>query len=215
MIKEQIKDKEFYRPKFSPWLGYGEFKTYHALTYKLTLVDSDRCYALYCLLLHALQIDGEIWECGVYKGGTAVMMAEIIRNKGVNKTLRLFDTFEGMPETGDKDWHKKGDFNDTSLEAVQKVVGQDSFIQYHKGFMPNTFVESKIAMAHIDVDLYQSVLDCCNFIYPRMSAGGFMVFDDYGFDSCPGARQAVDEFFADKKEVPLLTPAGHAIVFKI
>jgi O-methyltransferase len=58
------------------------------------------------------------------------------------------------------------------------------------------------------------VLDCCHFIYPRLLAGGFMVFDDYGFPSCFGARQAVDEFFAGRPEVPLVLPTGQAVVFK-
>jgi len=48
---------------------------------------------------------------------------------------------------------------------------------------------------------------------PQFSAGGFF-FDDYGFPTCPGARQAVDEFFADKPEVPLVLPTGQAIVIK-
>ncbi len=41
-----------------------------------------------------------------------------------------------------------------------------------------------------------------------------MVFDDYGFPTCPGARQAVDEFFEGTKSVPLVIPTGQAIVFK-
>ena len=40
-----------------------------------------------------------------------------------------------------------------------------------------------------------------------------MIFDDYGFPTCPGARQAVDEFFADKREVPFVLPTGQAVVF--
>ena len=101
--------------------------------------------------------------------------------------LHLFDTFEGMPETDlHKDLHKKGDFADTSFEAVKlritSLVHDHSVVEFHQGLIPNTFrnLESHhISFAHIDVDIYQSVIDCCNFIYPRMENGGFMVFDDY------------------------------------
>ena len=43
--------------------------------------------------------------------------------------------------------------------------------------------------AHIDVDIYQSVRDCISFIYPRLSPGGFMIFDDYGFPKLPGCTK--------------------------
>ena len=44
---------------------------------------------------------------------------------------------------------------------------------------------------------------------------GFLVFDDYGFPSCAGARRAVDEFFANKPEVPLCLPTGQCLVVKL
>jgi len=47
-----------------------------------------------------------------------------------------------------------------------------------------------------------------------LSVGGFIVFDDYGFPSCPGARAAVDEFFSGKSYFPLCLPTGQALVFK-
>ena len=74
--------------------------------------------------------------------------------------------------------------------------------------------DDKISFAHIDVDIYRSTLDCCTFIYPRLSPGGFIICDDYGFPSCPGARTAIDEFFANKPEVPLVLPTGQAVIFR-
>ena len=57
----------------------------------------------------------------------------------------------------------------------------------------------RLAFAHIDVDLYRSVLDCIEFAYPRLVAGGLIVFDDYGFPSCARARQAVDQAFESRQ----------------
>lgn len=123
-----------------------------------------------------------------------------------------------MPDTdANRDRHKRGDFADTSLEGVQAVVGVLPFICFHKGYVPATFLgleSESIALAHIDVDIYRSVLDSCHFIYPRLVQGGFMIFDDYGFPSCPGARQAVDEFFSTKPDRPLVLPTGQAVVFR-
>jgi len=75
--------------------------------------------------------------------------------------------------------------------------------------------ELKVSFAHIDLDLYQGVFDTLAFVYPRMPAGGVIVFDDYGFASCPGARRAVEEFFDDKPEKPLALHTGQAVVHKL
>lgn len=212
-----IPDHEFYQPTFSPWLGYGEFRGLHERASRTSLVGPDRCYVLYCLAKQAIRLPGEYWECGVYKGGTASMLAEILFRQN-RRPLRLFDTFSGMPATDPSyDLHSAGDFGDTSLEAVRLNVGHDEIVSYHQGLIPDTFnglEDSAICFAHVDVDIHRSVLDCCAFIYPRLVRGGFMVFDDYGFDTCPGAKAAVDQFFQGTGIVPLVLATGQALVFK-
>lgn len=212
-----IPDGAFYRPLFSPWRGLGDFARYLEVARARTLVSPDRCWVLYSLLRQALRLEGEIWECGVYRGGTAAMMARVIADEQPGRLLRLFDTFTGMPDTDPAvDLHGKGDFADTSLESVRDFVGGGPSVSYHPGFLPGTFKgleSSVVAFAHVDVDIYKSVWDCCEFILPRLRPGGFMVFDDYGFPSCPGARASVDAFFARTDLVPLVLPTGQAVVF--
>jgi len=215
--RKPLPDADLYQPNFSPWLAKsGDFAEMLQHISAFTLVSSDRLWILNSLATQAKALAGEFWECGVYKGGSAFLLAKIASE---NTTLRLFDTFEGMPTTDpQRDYHRAGDFADTSLAAVQNRLTAFSNISYHQGFIPNTFdnlEHSNIAFAHVDVDIYQSVLDCCTFIYPRLTAGAIMVFDDYGFPSCPGARQAVDQFFADKIEIPLVLASGQAIVIKL
>jgi len=148
-----------------------------------TLVDRFRLNKLY---KYCSMTEGEIWECGVYKGGTANALA------GFNRKLRLFDTFEGMPEVSEFDnFHKKGDFKADIPDIPNAFI--------YKGFIPDTFrglEHCKIGFAHVDVDIYQSVLDCCEFIVPRLN--GIIVFDDYGFRTCKGAKMAVDYYFGNK-----------------
>lgn len=210
-----IPDEQLYKPLFSPWLGAGEFGRLYRDIAPHTLVSADRCYVLYCLMRQANHIPGDFWECGVYKGGTAALAANIME---VPKHLHLFDTFAGMPETDpSRDLHTRGDFADTSRDEVASVVGHPERCDFHVGYIPDTFASlesASIAFAHIDVDIYRSVIDCAAFIWPRLSSGGFMVFDDYGFPSCPGARSAVDEFFSRSTAVPLCLPTGQAIIFK-
>lgn len=216
---EKIPDRRFYDGVFSPWLGYGEFGSLFDAIGKFTLVSPARAWMLYSLANQSLSVNGNFYEAGVFRGGTALLLKKILEKNSANKQLRLFDTFGGMPKTNaEKDIHQAGDFSDTSLKGVQLLVSTPAFVTYHPGIIPASFagLESDvIAFAHIDLDIYQGILDSCRFIYPRLSAGGIIVFDDYGFMSCPGAREAVDQFFADKPEVPLVLPTGQAIVFKL
>jgi O-methyltransferase len=182
-----------------------------------TLVSADRCYVLYRLMRQAMHLDGDVWECGVYAGGTAAMLAGLMRQAAQDKKLYLFDTFEGMPAVdAERDLHARGDFADTSLESVRRFVGGEPCV-YRKGRIPETFAgleSARISLAHIDVDIYHSVMDSLKFIWPRLTRGGFLVMDDYGFPTCPGARAATDEFFADKTSLPLCLPTGQAVIFK-
>ena len=70
-----IPDAELYRPLYSPWLSPA-FSAEYAKIAPFTLVSDVRCHVLASLVIQASQLAGEIWECGVYKGGTAMLLAE-------------------------------------------------------------------------------------------------------------------------------------------
>jgi O-methyltransferase len=221
---QSIPDIELYQPMFSPWLGGGEFDQVYRMIRPHTLVSRDRAHVLWKTLKQATHLPGDFLECGVFRGGTALMaahtLAEALPSAGqTDRALHLFDSFQGMPtDTADGESFSPGDFNRTSLAAVSKLLSPYPCARLHPGFIPDTFAPltiDPIAWAHVDVDLYQSVKDCITWIYPRLTGGGFMIFDDYGFPSCSGARRAVDESFAGKPEVPLCLPTGQCLVVKL
>ena len=47
-----------------------------------------------------------------------------------------------------------------------------------------------------------------------MNPGGIILCDDYGFLTCPGAKTAMDAFFADKPEEIVNLPTGQGLVIK-
>lgn len=213
-----LPDVACYQPLFCPWYRDDAFNAAFGAASTNTIVTIDRCHILWTLASQTANVAGNFWECGVYRGGTARLLAECIVAKHADKQLHLFDTFSGMPVTGPEDFHTAGDFSDTSIDAVRRNIGHPGFVHFHPGRIPETFNtddHQRIAFAHIDVDIYQSILDCCHRIYPRLSPGAVMLFDDYGFPSCPGARKAVDEFFRDKPERPLVLPTAQAIVTRL
>lgn len=212
-----IPDAGSYSPTFQPWRSDQAFRAIHATVKDRTLLTAERLWIVYSLARQALATKGDFLEAGVYRGGSARLLRHVVESARDRPVLHAFDTFKGMPSTDPKhDRHRESDFRDTSLEAVSRFVGKDR-VEYHPGFMPETFrglEGERFAFAHIDVDIYKSIRDCCAFVYPRTPAGGVMLFDDYGLPSCPGARAAVDEFFADKPEFPLVLRTGQAIVVK-
>jgi len=188
------------------------------------IVSPDCCYILYQLAKRTALIPGDFAECGVYSGGTAYLLASVLDQQALStKKLHLFDTFTGMPETSfpSRDYHSPGDFADTSIDFVKnRLRSYDSFCIYHVGFMPDTFSEvediKKFSFVHVDVDIFPSVISCCDYFYPKLTRGGVMVFDDYGFYPYRhSVRAAVDSYFGNKNDKPFILPTGQALIIKI
>jgi predicted O-methyltransferase YrrM len=159
----------------------------------LTIVPPDRCRSLHSLASSIRNLNGQMAEVGVYKGGTALMLAELMPAK----TLYAFDTFSGMPGTaGSRDVHRAGDFADTSLEAVRGRLKAYPNVEFRRGLFPGTAVGLErefFCLAHFDGDLYQSCRDFIAFFWPRLVPGGLLVFDDWKWKGCPGVRTAIEE----------------------
>lgn len=209
-----------YSKRLSPrlrWQDVGDFEALWAIARTRSLADEARAQTLYQLARHASRMDGAMAEIGVYRGGTAKLLAAIA--DGASRELHLFDTFEGMPETDlARDLHAAGDFADTSLESVQSFLAPHRSPRFHRGEFPRTAgpVESlQFSFVHVDVDIAPAVEACCEFFYPRLVRGGVLLFDDYGFTSCPGAKAAADAFFANKPELVLHLVTSQAVVFKL
>lgn len=179
------------------------------------MLDKKRAFILYKCSLHCKSVPGNYAELGVYRGGGSYLIAETMAN---NKILFCFDTFEGFPSVHEKDLFKAGELDDTSLQDVKEFLSSQN-VKFFKGPFPETLKrlkkDAKFAFVHIDFDLYEPTLAACEHFYSRVSKGGVMLFDDYGFLSCPGVRDAVDEFFLQKNEEIIYMPSGQALVVKI
>jgi O-methyltransferase len=166
-----------------------------------SLVEQEKIEKLINALRSTENMEGDVAEVGVYKGGTAL---EIVKNTSSN--VFLFDTFDGMPyfsEDLDNRW-KLGSFNDVNYSDVSNLFVNYNNVKIYKGIFPletSSFVENnKFKFVHLDVDNYYSFKECLNFFYKRMVVNGIMIFDDYDCECCPGANAAIDEFFKEKEE---------------
>lgn len=214
-----IPEAHLYQPLYSPWLGAPEFERVYKSAAGRTLVSRDRCYVLWQTLQQASRLDGSLAEFGVFRGGTAILAAATVRETGMDRPLHLVDSFAGMPDTVESiDRFRKGDLSSASADDVRRALSEYPFATVHEGFIPDVLGKLKtdrIAWAHVDVDIYEAVRDCLEYLYPRLCSGAMVVHDDYGFPSCPGARRAVDEFYLDRPEIPLCLPTGQCLVVKL
>ena len=156
-----------------------------------------------CQLVSALRatarVQGDIAEVGTSRGGSARLIGEY----SSGKTIHVFDTFEGLPDPGPQDPRfSKGAYS-CSLEKVQEYL-KGLPVEFHQGIFPHSAANVRnrhFSFVHLDVDLYQSTMDCLNFFYPRLSLGGIIISHDY--TTAEGVDLAFDEFFSDKPETPM------------
>jgi len=181
---------------------------------KRSLMSAFEQYIVYALAkAQSKKYAGEFAEVGVFKGASAKLICEV---KG-DKTLHLFDTFEGLPDAAEQDRsvHRKGQYS-CSLEDVQQYLRSYDNVLYHKGLFPDSAAEvpdQQYAFVHFDVDLYEGTLACLKYFHPKMVHGGVILSHDFGI--LAGVEQAFEEFFTDKPEEVIELPTTQCLVFKL
>jgi O-methyltransferase len=186
-----------------------------------TMTSVERMYALYQGLRHieAAGLEGDVVECGVWRGGSSMLAAATLRVLGdETRTLWLYDTFEGMSEPGERDvaltgvrmadvWDRHRDDHASDLlcystldEVRANMAGAglpEGRLRFVQGKVEETIpgeAPERIALLRLDTDWYESTRHELEHLYPRLAPGGVLIIDDYGH--WQGARQAVDEYLA-------------------
>jgi O-methyltransferase len=206
---------------YAPWQVDPGFRRVHRAVHKNTLVDVWRCHELWSLVGELRDVPGAILEVGVWRGGTGALMAACAADLDIDDMVYLCDTWEGVVKTAAVDtYYRDGKHDDTSLEIVQQLLGRLNLtnVDCLPGIFPDDTGE-KIAdktfrLCHIDVDVYRSAKDVLEWVWPRLSPHGVVVFDDYGFPACPGVTQLVDELRMLDDRLVLHNINGHGIVVK-
>lgn len=151
------------------------------------------------------KLEGNVAECGVCMGE----FSYFINKYFPNKTLYLFDTFEGFSEqdlrverSQNNEAFLKSMFNDQSLfaganeQVVLRRMPHPEKCVLKKGYFPETAVDVKdqFCFVNLDMDLYQPMLAGLRFFYDKMCAGGVILLHDYFHPELPGVKQAVSDF---------------------
>ncbi len=189
---------------------------------KVPGIPDIRCFFLQSCLRSLKDVPGDVAECGVREGKSSFFLLEADE---AERDYYLFDSFEGFsdPVAGKDSLKSAIDPNtgarifDGDFDKVAQSFKGHSNVHLIKGWIPDRFddvADKTFAFVHVDVDLYQPTLDSFAYFYPRLAPNGILVCDDYGSAHYPGARLAMDEYFADKPETPIELPQGQAFIVK-
>ena len=192
-----------------------EFSRLHALVRPYTECGNARLRSLYDAVneVVANDVPGAVVECGTARGGSGALMGLTLKSLGAHRPLWLFDTFEGLPPPSDADPDRDvaelyvGAFRggEDEVRGLLERLGVDESVRLVKGLFQETLPAvdtGPIAVLHLDGDWYDSVRVCLDLLYDKVSPGGFIQFDDYGY--WEGARKAIDEFREERSiDAPL------------
>jgi hypothetical protein len=195
-----------------------------------TMTTIERMYALYQGTRYVVenQVPGDIVECGVWRGGSAMLAAMTLERLGDReRRLHLFDTYEGMTRPTEQDgeeaiteWARfqEEDVNRwcyASLEEVEDNMLATGIarerLELVAGRVEDTLpaaAPERIALLRLDTDWYKSTYHELVHLFPRLSPQGVLILDDYG--RWQGARQAVDRYFQEAGERMLLNRIDHS-----
>lgn len=173
-----------------------------------TGMSYDRLYTLWQAVRTAPP-DAAVIEIGSYRGGSARFIGDAFLANGRVPRIYVCDTFAGHAQTDatiDVVHRDKDKFKGTSAREVKEYLSGYPSIEVVVGDIMETsgrFADKVFGFVHLDVDVYPATAFCLRFFAPRLAGDAVMVIDDYGFVTCPGVKQAADEFVAEFPEFRL------------
>lgn len=180
----------------------------YALVKANSLIDDARLDSLATRLMYVAGVPGDVVECGVYKGGSSLWLAS---HMAPGRRLWCYDGFAGMPAPTERDGSNAEAYAGRWVGTVEQLhelmaaggVSPERYI-VRAGWLAETLGErpDSIALLHIDVDWYASVTTALDALYDRVSEGGAIILDDFGY--WEGCREAFYDFCARRSVKPLL-----------
>jgi O-methyltransferase len=202
-----------------------------------TMLPMDRLASVYHAVHYIIsnEIPGDVVECGVWKGGCAMLMAKALLSlKEKQKCLWLYDTFAGMTEPGEDDINlttqkraieqykasQKDEHNEwcysplhevrTNMESTGFPAERVHFIQGEVESTIPLYCPRLISLLRLDTDWYKSTHHELMHMFPLLGKGGVLIVDDYW--SWAGSKKAIDEYLTANGIDMLLFRIGASVV---
>jgi hypothetical protein len=167
---------------------------------------------------HALHVPGDFVECGVLRGFCSAVIVDYLNFATVPKTYYLYDTFSGIPAEFDTEHHDQPNMHAPRLyENVCERFAPYPNVRVVKGIVPHVLHEAapeKIAFLHLDMNSSKSEIAALEVLFDRISPGGIVIFDDYGWLMYQAQQIAEDEFARQRDYRILELPTGQGLLLK-
>ncbi len=153
------------------------------------------------------RVPGDVVETGVARGGSAILIASILKESGADRQLWLYDAFELFEPVMAR-------YEEARSLLFEELAFDPDRVHLAKGMFEDTLLhhpDRPIAFLHIDAGSYEAVRCCFDNLWPRVQPKGWVAVDNYGADE--GCRRAVDEFLASDKTAESLCRFGHTQVY--
>jgi O-methyltransferase len=175
-----------------------------------------------------LGLPGDYVECGVYRGDMSWMVTETTDLGAAGKKLYLYDTFSGFdpkyssvadfPDSPNFFHMANASYGDPTIEAhVRERFASKPFVIVTKGTVPDVLLQiapDQVALLHLDLNSPAAEVGALEFLFDRVTAGGIIVFDDYGWTLFHKQRHAANSFMRTRGAQVLELPTGQGIVIK-
>ena len=150
----------------------------------LTKVSIERFEMIFRHSQHIKQVDGDIVECGVWKGGMGIFLSKLFSEKNI----WLADSFKGFENPGksrykySKERHAEGGMAvsyDNVMESFKRYLctNINVLVGFVNDTLPNSGID-KISLLRVDVDAYSATREVLEQLYPKVVLNGYVVFDD-------------------------------------
>lgn len=200
--------------------GANEYKSPDGISWRYnTLIWAAR---------ECLNLPGDFVECGVYRGDMTWMITQTVDIQGAGKQFYLYDTFSGfdLKYSSSSDFPQGPEFFrriDQEYKAsdiedyVRRRFREDAFIVITKGAVPDilhSVAPDHIAFLHVDMNSPGAETGALEILFDRISIGGIVIFDDYGWWQHRKQKDAADRFMAQRGQFVLELPTGQGMVVK-
>ena len=187
-----------------------------------------RLHTLVWAARSAIAHQGDLVECGVFKGDMSWVIASVLGDKIANRTFYLYDSFEGFsPKLSSANDYPDAPgflqmankiYNDPAIyDTVIKKFASMPYVKIIRGFVPDSFkiaIPERIAFLHVDLNSPAAEIAVLEQLFDRVVSGGYVVFDDYGWKQFRKLREAEDRFMAYRGHSVLELPTGQGLVIK-
>lgn len=159
-------------------------------------------------------IAGDFVECACYKGVSARLICDYVGWADAGRRFFLYDLFEHDPAMSH---HAMPEHGAGLYERVKARFADLPNVIVTRGSVPDVLDQvapERIAFMHIDMNNAESEIGALERLFHRLSPGGILILDDYGWRAYRQQKLAEDPWLAARGYSVLEMPTGQGLVIK-